>query len=305
MGSPGGDAREERTDALRIRRPGGRHPAPGNRGPSPRRGAGQAGPRRLGGAGNASGLPSSRGSATTSGGPRRRTLYVASGTAVILAGLGIGLGVGLNGSAASKPPGPASPTRPDLAPASAAGHLVAAPSPGPVGPEGVPAPKAPVLAPVSSIHPGEVVDGIHCDASEQVIFHVHTHLTIFVDGKARAVPYGIGITPPRQVDQTSVGPFVTGGSCFYWLHTHAQDGIIHIESPVQRRYTLGDFFAIWHQPLTQNQVGPAKGPVTAFYDGKLYRGNPSTMPVGDHVQIQLDVGRPLVTPEHISFPSGL
>ncbi len=35
------------------------------------------------------------------------------------------------------------------------------------------------------------------------------------------------------------------GGCFYWLHTHTEDGIIHIESPVQRTFTLGHFFAIW------------------------------------------------------------
>jgi len=40
-----------------------------------------------------------------------------------------------------------------------------------------------------------------------------------------------------------------------WLHTHAADGIIHTESPVERTYTLGDFFDIWGQPLGRHQVG--------------------------------------------------
>lgn len=237
-------------------------------------------------------------------GGRYRVVAWASGAAVVVAGLGAGLGLGLGGSSASSPPTGTQP-RLDLAPASAAGRLVRAPSPGPSGPEGVPVPKAQVLAPVSSVNPGEAVDGIQCDASEQVVFHVHTHLTIFVDGKARAVPYGIGIAPPRQVEATPAGPFVTGGSCFYWLHTHSSDGIIHIESPVRRTYTLGEFFAVWHQPLSRERVGPARGAVTAFYDGKLYRGDLAAMPIGDHVQIQLDVGRPLVAPERIAFPSGL
>ena len=29
-----------------------------------------------------------------------------------------------------------------------------------------------------------------------------------------------------------------------WLHTHAADGIVHIESPVDRTYTLGNFFDV-------------------------------------------------------------
>jgi hypothetical protein len=149
------------------------------------------------------------------------------------------------------------------------------------------------------------VDGIQCNTSEQTIFHVHTHLTIFVDGVARQIPYGIGITPPRRAQRTPEGVFLTGGTCFYWLHTHAADGIIHIESPVQRSYTLGNFFDLWGQPLSRDRVGPAKGKVTAFFNGKVYLGNPRQLPLGNHTQIQLDVGAPLVAPESITFGSGL
>jgi hypothetical protein len=50
----------------------------------------------------------------------------------------------------------------------------------------------------------------------------------------------------------------------YWLHTHAADGIIHIESPIRRIYTLGDFFDVWGEQLGPNQVGTLRGPVVAF-----------------------------------------
>jgi hypothetical protein len=180
--------------------------------------------------------------------------------------------------------------------------LKPAPSSGPIGPEGIPVPtNATPLASNASGARGRTVDGVSCGASEQVAFHVHTHLTIFVNGVQRQIPYGIGIVPPRQVQTSATGPFVVSGSCFYWLHTHAADGIIHIESPVVRTYTLGDFFDIWGQPIGPDQVGPAKGKVTAFYNGKKYIGNPGDMPIGDHVQIQLDVGTPLVAPENVSF----
>jgi hypothetical protein len=173
-----------------------------------------------------------------------------------------------------------------------------------LGPEGVPIPNAPALASTSSMASGDVVDGIHCLGAEQTLFHIHAHLTVFVGGAARQIPYGVGITG-AQVQSTPEGPYVGSGSCFYWLHTHAADGILHIESPVQRTFTLGDFFDIWGQPLGPRQVGPAIGAVTAIYNGKLYDGNPRDIPLNAHAQIQLDVGRPLVAPVTITFAGGL
>jgi hypothetical protein len=163
-------------------------------------------------------------------------------------------------------------------------------------------PNAAPLASTAST--GQPVDGISCQTSEQTLFHIHAHLTVFANGSPRQVPAAIGI-PGAQVEQTSAGPFVASGTCFYWLHTHAPDGIIHIESPVQRSYTLGEFFDEWGQPLGPDQAGPAKGKVTAIYDGQVYRGNPRNIPLTAHAQIQLEVGTPLVAPIAITWPSGL
>ncbi len=140
--------------------------------------------------------------------------------------------------------------------------------------------------------------------------HVHTHLTIFVNGKAQVIPYGIGI-PGFQAVNTAQGPFVQTGSCFYWLHVHANDGIIHIESPsTSESFTLGQFFNEWGIPLSKTQVGPAKGNVTVFFTSpgqkaKLYTGNPTNLPLGDHYQIQLVVGTPIVAPVQITNWGGL
>ncbi len=175
---------------------------------------------------------------------------------------------------------------------------------GPQGPEGVPVPKAAPLTVGEPPQAGSPVDGIRCQASEQVLFHIHAHLTVFVSGAARRVPGGIGI-PGAQPQSTPAGPFVGAGTCFYWLHTHAADGIIHIESPTERTYTLGNFFDVWGQKLGPDEVGPTTGPVTAFYDGGWFRGNPRDIPLSKHAQIQLDVGQPLVAPVQISFPDGL
>jgi hypothetical protein len=74
-----------------------------------------------------------------------------------------------------------------------------------------------------------VIDGIRCDSTEHFNFHYHSHLDIFINGFSYLVPGGIGIKPP---------------DCIYWLHTHDSSGIIHIESPQNYTFKLGQFFDI-------------------------------------------------------------
>ena len=181
----------------------------------------------------------------------------------------------------------------------AAAGLRPPPPNGPLGPEGVPVPKAPVFAGVKTVQPGETVDGVTCQPSEKIAFHLHAHLTLFVSGRASQVPYGIGISAP-QAQQTAHGPYVGAGACFSWLHTHAADGIIHIESPVQRAFTLGNLFDVWGQPLSTSQVGPATGTVTTLVGNRVWLGDPRDVPLTAHSQIQLEVGRPLVAPVRIT-----
>ena len=191
-----------------------------------------------------------------------------------------------------------------LAPLSTVGKLRPVAAAGPLGPEGVPIPAA-ALARVRLLADGQQIDGITCQAGEQVLFHIHAHLAIFVHGAPRQVPAGIGIAPPYEVERTPSGAFVAGATCFMWLHTHSADGIIHTESPIERTYTLGDFFDIWGQPLGHAQVGPAHGAVTALFNGRVFTGNPRQIPLLAHAQVQLEVGRPLIAPEQITFPKGL
>lgn len=232
---------------------------------------------------------------------RRLVLSVAAAVIVVAAAAtGIALAVSGGGGQAGSPSSP----HLALAPLATLGSLKPAPAPAPAGPEGVPIPKAAPLASTAKKATGGTVDGISCQTSEQTIFHIHAHLTVFVDGTARQIPAGIGI-PGAQAQNTAQGAFISSGTCFYWLHTHAADGIIHIESPVQRTYTLGDFFDIWGQPLGAQQVGPLKGRVIALYNDKVFRGNPRDIPLNAHAQIQLEIGTPLIAPVSISFPNGL
>ncbi len=187
-------------------------------------------------------------------------------------------------------------------PLSSLGHLKPPPLPAHLGPELVPIPDGPLLAEAASRATlTKSVDGIKCQPQEKVLFHIHAHLTVFVAGKARVIPYGIGIEPPLGGKNTKAGAFVAQGKCFSWLHTHVADGLIHVESPVRRTYTLGEFFDIWGQPLSRTQIGPARGAVTAIVNSQVYTGDPREIPLLKHAQIQLEVGTPLIAPVNIKF----
>jgi hypothetical protein len=168
-----------------------------------------------------------------------------------------------------------------------------------IGFEGVSIEQGPDLAPASTTQTG-TVDGIHCGATEQLAYHIHAHLAVYVNGAARALPGGIGI-PRSVVQQSAQGPVAAGGQCIYWLHTHAPDGVIHIESPTRRIYTLGNFFDEWHQPLSADHVGTASGKVTALVNGKPWTKDLRSIPLEPHAVIQLSVGSPVVAFKTVSW----
>jgi hypothetical protein len=231
---------------------------------------------------------------------RRRLWLACAGAAVVVIAAVVGITLAVGGGGAKTTSAP--PLH--LASLSTLGTLKAAPAPGPSGPEQVPVPSAAALASTATAVTGQPMDGISCQSSEQTLFHIHAHLTVFVNGSARQIPAAIGI-PGAVAQSTPAGSFVEEGTCFYWLHTHAADGIIHIESPVHRSYTLGNFFDEWGQPLSTSRVGPASGHVVAIYNGQVFTGSPRDVPLTAHAQIQLEVGTPLVAPEKITFPAGL
>ena len=200
-------------------------------------------------------------------------------------------------------------------PASMKANWVQPPA-GKPGPEVIPLTTGAKLASLDNAASGQTVDGVQCNTSEKTVSHVHTHLTIFVNGQSRVIPYGVGI-PGFQAYQVNPappagpGPFVETGTCFYWLHVHSTDGIVHVESPsTTQGFTLGQFFDIWGVPLSSTQVGSATGKVTVFFTSpgkgpKLYTGDPRSLPLGNHYQIQLVVGNPIVAPVQITNWGGL
>jgi hypothetical protein len=68
-------------------------------------------------------------------------------------------------------------------------------------------------------------------ASEAFVYHVHAHLDVYVNGEKVEVPGLIGIDPQ--------GTFISP------LHTHSNDGILHIEAPAKAVITLGQALTEW------------------------------------------------------------
>ncbi len=138
------------------------------------------------------------------------------------------------------------------------------------------------------------VDGIYCDSLEQTAYHIHAHLTIYINGKSIAVPQGIGIAPDQ--------------SCLYWLHTHTGDGVIHIEFPKHGSPTLGNFLDIWGQEFSQlgyhNELASPTG-WTVYVDGKQVNSDFNHLVLQPHQVITIAYNSPGITPDtSFNWPQG-
>jgi hypothetical protein len=141
-----------------------------------------------------------------------------------------------------------------------------------------------------------IATGLPPQTMEGQVLHIHDHLDVYVDGKHVTVPANIGIS-------TSQG-FLAA------LHTHDTTGIIHVESPVQEDFTLGQFFDVWGVDLGSTGVGgavqPGGGKIAAFVNGKALTGNPQDLVLAPHQEICICVGQlPSSIPSSYAFPAGL
>jgi hypothetical protein len=139
---------------------------------------------------------------------------------------------------------------------------------------------------------------------ETLFHHVHAHLDVFVDGVHQIVPAGIGINikdPAVHSGQIAGGPAYGSidppcrQACISPLHTHAETGILHTESPTNVDNTLGEFFVEWDVTLSSKCVGGYCTPdwKIAFYvDGKPYTGDPTKIALTNFKEIAIVIGNP-------------
>lgn len=138
---------------------------------------------------------------------------------------------------------------------------------------------------------GQTVGGISCDAQEGSRIHIHQHLVIIDRGKPVEIPANIGIPAGKQ--------------CIYWVHTHTPDGIIHIEAPQDRTFTLGDFFLVWGQPLSRTHAASAAAArgqaLKVWVNGKPYTGDPRKIALVPHADIVIEAGPPFPPPPRFTI----
>jgi hypothetical protein len=140
--------------------------------------------------------------------------------------------------------------------------------------------------------------GLPVLSAEATTVHIHLHLDVFVRGKHVVAPADIGIN--------------TAGGYLSPLHTHDDSGLIHVESPTNRMYTLGQFFDVWGVVFTDRCLGGlcdhGDDRLRVFVGGKLIRGDARLLELALHQEIVVTFGTsqqiPQPLPSTYSFPLG-
>lgn len=134
--------------------------------------------------------------------------------------------------------------------------------------------------------------------TEGVALHIHAQLNVIVNGNAVPVPADIGIDEASR----TLSP----------LHTHDGSGVIHVESPSQAAFTLGQFMTEWDVTLNTTQLGgltATDGNTLRWYvNGVEQTGDPSAYELRAHDVITLvygPAGQQVTVPATYDWPAGL
>ena len=141
--------------------------------------------------------------------------------------------------------------------------------------------------------------GLPALTAEGEALHTHQHLDIVIDGQAVPVPAGIGID--------AAAGFLSP------IHTHDATGLIHVESPVVRDFTLGEFFDIWGVRFDAHCIGgecDGNGrSLEVFVNGGRVSGDPRAIALEPREEILVALGSaaqlPSPIPATYPFPEGL
>ncbi|HJR69286.1 MAG TPA: hypothetical protein VKA43_04545 [Gammaproteobacteria bacterium] len=142
---------------------------------------------------------------------------------------------------------------------------------------------------------GSPVEGLTCAATSPVGYHVHAHLSIFLNGEALAVPATIGFVAQSPTTE-----------CHYPLHTHDPTGLLHAHATMETFYTLGQFFSVWGQPLQRDNIAGLVGlPVVVYVtDNGVVRestGDLTALQLLSHREITIQVGTPVASIPQFSW----
>jgi hypothetical protein len=134
-------------------------------------------------------------------------------------------------------------------------------------------------------------DGLPVLGAESFVVHIHQHLDLYVRGKHEPLPALIGI----NVQQRYLSP----------IHTHDFSGVIHVESPTKRTFTLGQFWDVYGVRFDAHCVGGECGGVQVYVNGARYLGNPRAIVLRSHQELAVVVGKPpKEIPRRAVFPPG-
>jgi hypothetical protein len=124
---------------------------------------------------------------------------------------------------------------------------------------------------------------------EGQVLHIHQHLDLYVDGKQVTVPAQIGID--------AAGGFISD------LHTHDTSGVMHVESPMQQSFSLGQFFAVWGLPLNAECIDSLceKGDkqLRVWVNGDEVTADPTRIVLDEHQEIAIAYGTKAQVPDPV------
>jgi hypothetical protein len=124
--------------------------------------------------------------------------------------------------------------------------------------------------------------GLSILPNETLDRHDHAHLDIWIDGKQVNLPAYVGIAG---------GASPTG---FSSLHTHDATGVIHIESPANQRFLLGQVFDEWNVYLSSSQIGNLASTggktLNVYLNGKKVTTDPNNIELLAHEEIAIVYG---------------
>jgi hypothetical protein len=140
--------------------------------------------------------------------------------------------------------------------------------------------------------------GLPALSAEGTVLHIHQHLDLYVSGQKTEIPQGIGIPDPST--------FISD------IHTHTADGVLHVESPTQQDFFLGQFFDVWGVKFDATTLGSYKSDATnklqVYVNGQKLTTDPRKLKLEAHQEIVVAYGSdaqlPNPIPTSYSFPEG-